>query len=87
MKKQTFSQEEAGNMSDKPISWPSHGVAKEARDRSAEEAAFIVKQLMPLVEGAPLVEADWIRRVARAVISAEAILRHLEGQGAPTKPD
>jgi hypothetical protein len=78
-------QKSEGTMSDKPLPWPYQ--AKEARDRSAEEAANIVHQLKPLIDGAPLVEADWIRRVARSVLAAETILRHLEGQGAATRPD
>ncbi|TRZ51166.1 hypothetical protein D4S03_05505 [bacterium] len=71
-------------MSNKPLPWPYQ--AKEARDRSAEEAMYIVNQLKPLIDGVPMVEADWVRRVARAVLAAETILRHLEMQGAPTRP-
>lgn len=39
-------------MSDKPRPWPN--VAKEARDRSAEESARIVNVLEPLVDGSCL---------------------------------
>lgn len=39
-------------MTDKPRPWPN--VAKEARDRSAEEAARIVMALDALVEGSCL---------------------------------
>ena len=72
-------------MSDKPLPWPY--VCKEARDRSAEEAAKIVRLLTPVVEGEPMSEADRIRREAMALISAQSILRHLEAQGAPTRPE
>ena len=72
-------------MSDKPREWPYK--AGEARDRAAEEAAKIVRLLTPVIEGAPMSEADRIRREAMALISAQSILRHLEAQGAPTRPE
>ncbi len=39
----------------KPREWPN--AAKEARDRSAEEAAAIVNNLQPLIEGGSLHQA------------------------------
>ena len=70
-------------MTDKPLPWP-YG-AREARDRSAEEAQRIVNLLNELLDSSNDVEV--IRRVAKALVSAHKILRHLEGQGAQTKPD
>ena len=73
-------------MTDAPRPWPN--VAKEARDRSAEEAQRIVHQLQPLVDDErPFTETDRLRRVSSALNAAEIILRLLEGQGAQTRPE
>ena len=73
-------------MSDRPRPWPN--VAKEARDRSAEEAQRIVKLLGPLVEdGRTFTETDRLRRAASALNAAQTILRLLEAQGAQTRPE
>jgi hypothetical protein len=72
-------------MSDQPRPWPN--VAKEARDRSAEEAQRIVHMLHPLMDdGLVFTETDRLRREANALNSAQTILRLLEAQGAPTRP-
>ncbi len=68
----------------KPRAWPND--AKEARDRSAEEAANIVNNLEPLIEDHDLMpEAEKLRRAARSLNSAQKILRMLEKLGAPTR--
>jgi len=73
-------------MTDAPRPWPN--VAKEARDRSAEEAQRIVHQLQPLVDDErPFTETERLRRVSSALNAAEIILRLLEGQGAQTRPE
>ena len=73
-------------MSDQPRPWPN--VAKEARDRSAEEAQRIVKQLGPLVDDErPFTESERLRREAQALNAAQIILRLLEAQGAQTRPE
>lgn len=73
-------------MSDQPRLWPN--VAKEARDRSAEEAQRIVKLLGPLVEDErAFTETDRLRREASALNAAQTILRLLEAQGAQTRPE
>lgn len=68
----------------KPLPWPYQ--AKDARDTSAELAAKIDRLLTDIVEGKPMSEAEIIRRVAQATIAAKDILRHMEAQGAPTRP-
>ena len=73
-------------MSDLPRPWPN--VAKEARDRSAEEAQRIVKLLGPLVkDGRAFTETDRLRRAASALNAAQTILRLLEAQGAQPRPE
>ena len=73
-------------MTDAPRPWPN--VAKEARDRSAEEAQRIVHQLQPLVDDErTFTETERLRRVSSALNAAEIILRLLEGQGAQTRPE
>ena len=73
-------------MSDQPRPWPN--VAKEARDRSAEEAQRIVKQLGPLVDDErSFTESERLRREAQALNAAQIILRLLEAQGAQTRPE
>jgi len=66
-------------MSNKPKPFPYH--AGEARDRSAEEASVIVREAASAVE-----ETSLLRRLARMLVSANVILRLLEGQGAKTRP-
>jgi hypothetical protein len=70
-------------MTDKPLAWPH--IAREARDRSAEELQHIIRLLTPILEGP--YDADVKLRVAKALISAHLALRHLESRGAPTRPD
>ncbi|MBE3038294.1 MAG: hypothetical protein IMZ62_05735 [Chloroflexi bacterium] len=73
-------------MSDQPRPWPN--VAKEARDRSAEEAQRIVHLLGPLVDDErAFTESDKLRREASALNAAQTILRLLEAQGAQTRPE
>jgi hypothetical protein len=63
--------------------WPNN--AKEARDRSAEEAARALRAIEPLLEK-EVTETEKIRRLAIAVNSLQTILRLLEGAGAQTRP-
>jgi len=69
-------------MSNKPKPFPYH--AGEARDRSAEEAAVIVREAASAVEETS--DPGLLRRLARMLVSANVILRLLEGQGAKTRP-
>jgi hypothetical protein len=70
-------------MSDKPLPWPH--CAANARDRSAEELQHIVVMLTPVLEED--LDLEEIRiRISRALTSAHIALRHLEGQGAQTRP-
>jgi hypothetical protein len=68
-----------------PRPWPNN--AKEARDRSAEEAQAGIRALGPLVEGRRMTETEQLRRVARAMMAFQSIARHMESQGAPTRPE
>lgn len=63
--------------------WPN--AAKEARDRSAEEAARALRMLEPLLEK-EVTETEKIRRLAIAVSALQTILRLLEAAGAQTRP-
>jgi hypothetical protein len=63
--------------------WPNN--AKEARDRSAEEAARALRAIEPLLEK-EVTETEKIRRLAIAVSALQTILRLLEGAGAQTRP-
>lgn len=63
--------------------WPNN--AKEARDRSAEEAIRALRAIEPLLER-ETTEAEKIRRLAIAVSSIQTILRLLEREGAQTRP-
>jgi transcription initiation factor IIE alpha subunit len=63
--------------------WPNN--AKEARDRSAEEAIRALRAIEPLLEK-EVTETEKIRRLAIAVNSLQTILRLLEGAGAQTRP-
>jgi len=69
-------------MTDKPLPMPNH--ARNAVNRSAEEAQEIVRTLTPLLKltNDPAV----LRAIAETLNSAYSILRHLEGQGAQTRP-
>lgn len=80
MNKQNKSEE---IMSNKPLPWPY--TAKEARDRSAEEAVVICRLLDEIVNSTN--DPTILKATARAMKSATTILRHLESQGAPTKPE
>lgn len=69
-------------MTDKPKPWPYQ--AAEARDRSAEEAQVIVNQAEDALERTndPMI----LRAVGKILLSANTILRLLEGQGSKTRP-
>lgn len=67
----------------RPRSWPN--CAKEARDRSAEEAIRALRALEPLVEK-EVTETEKIRRLAIAIHALNTILRLLEREGAQTRP-
>jgi hypothetical protein len=69
-------------MSDKPKPWPI--VAAEARDRSAEEAASIVKQATEALDMTN--DPGLLKRIGKIIASGNIILRLLEGQGAKTRP-
>ncbi|MAT45337.1 MAG: hypothetical protein CL609_23660 [Anaerolineaceae bacterium] len=71
-------------MSHKPRPWPN--VAKEARDRAAEEAMVVLTNLKPLLSGTTVTETERIRRLALAMDAAQTCLRHLESVGAQTRP-
>lgn len=67
----------------KPREWPNS--AKEARDRSAEEAIRALRAIEPLLEK-EVTEAEKIRRLAIAIHALQTILRLLEREGAQTRP-
>ncbi len=67
----------------KPREWPNN--AKEARDRSAEEAIHALRALEVLLEK-EVTETEKIRRLAIAVHALQTILRLLEREGAQTRP-
>ncbi len=67
----------------KPREWPNS--AKEARDRSAEEAIRALRAIEPLLEK-EMTETEKIRRLAIAVNALQTILRLLEREGAQTRP-
>ncbi len=67
----------------KPRHWPNN--AKEARDRSAEEASRALRVIEPLLEK-EVTETERIRRLAIAIHSLQTILRLLESVGAQTRP-
>ena len=69
-------------MSNKPRPWPN--VAKEARDRAAEEAIRGYRAIKPLLDNEAY--PDEIRRVAIAMDSLQNISRLLESVGAQTRP-
>lgn len=68
----------------KPREWPN--VAKEARDRSAEEAVQGIRALEPLLDGRQYTSEDIYRRVGRALVALQRVVRLMEQQGAPTRP-
>jgi hypothetical protein len=70
--------------SDKPLGWPTHGNAKEARDRSAELAQETLGELRQILSHSN--DAQILRWVAFAMDQQQTILRLLEEQGAPTRP-
>lgn len=66
--------------------WPNH--AKEARDRSAEQSVRGLNALRPLFDK-PLTDftaTEIIWRVGIALDALNTIARHLESQGAQTRP-
>ncbi len=69
-------------MTDKPKPWPHQ--AAEARDRSAEEAQVIVKQAEDSLEMTN--DPSLLKKIGRILASANTILRHMESQGAKTRP-
>jgi hypothetical protein len=73
-------------MSDKPRAWPN--IAKEARDRAAEEATAAIKALEPVVmEERIFTEKERSSRETKALLSLHKIARLLESVGAPTRPE
>ena len=70
----------------RPRVWPN--VAKEARDRSAEEAQRGIRALRPLVENRrTFTHTEVLRREAIALDALQTIARFLEGVGAQTRPE
>jgi hypothetical protein len=70
-------------MSDKPRPWPN--MAKESRDRSAEEACRGLRALLPMLENSFTREEE-VRRIAIAISCLQTIARLLEAVGAQTRP-
>ena len=70
-------------MATKPRDWPNN--AKEARDRSSEEAQRGITALRPMLQGS-VTETERVRRVAIALDSLNTIARLLESVGAQTRP-
>ena len=70
-------------MATKQRPWPNN--AKEARDRSAEEAQRGISALRPALHGS-ITETERIRREAIALDSLNTIARLLESVGAQTRP-
>ncbi len=65
--------------------WPN--VAREARDRFAEEAIRGQRALRPLVAGETFDRTETLRRVAVALDALSIIARWMEAVGAPTRPE
>jgi hypothetical protein len=65
--------------------WPN--VAREARDRAAEEAVRGQRALRPLVAGETFDRTDTLRRLAVALDALQQIARFMESAGAPTRPE
>jgi hypothetical protein len=68
-----------------PREWPNW--AREARDRSAEEAMRGIRSLRPLVCGELFDRTETLRRQAVALDALVSIARFLEGVGARTRPE
>jgi hypothetical protein len=81
-KKQRVRKRKAKRMTDKPQPWPIR--AAESRDRSAEEAVVIVKQATDALEMTN--DPSLLKKLAKILVSANNILRHMESQGAKTRP-
>ena len=64
----------------KPRPWPN--AAKDARDRSAEDAVSIINQLTPISTGAETSSASILIRVFRAIHYAFRIAFRMRDQGA-----
>lgn len=72
-------------MSHKPRPWPN--MAKEARDRAAEEAVAGIVALEPVVRGERIfTETDRLRRESLALNALQKVARILESVGAQTRP-
>lgn len=71
-------------MTSKPREWPN--LAREARDRTAEEANEAIRVLKPLIRGDALTREEVIRKQAIALDSVQTIIRLMESVGAPTRP-
>lgn len=71
-------------MSSKPREWPN--VAREARDRAAEEANRGYFAIRPMLLK-DMTETEQIRRIAIALDAFNLISRHLENVGACTRPE
>jgi len=69
-------------MTDKPKPWPLH--AAEARDRSSEEALVIVRQAAESLDMTN--DPGLLKKIGKILVSANVILRHMESQGAKTRP-
>jgi hypothetical protein len=67
----------------KLLNWPY--VAKEARDRSAEEAAAVFRMSSEIIEATN--DPEVMKKAARIIKSSGTILRFLESQGAKTRPE
>jgi len=65
--------------------WPN--LAKEARDRAAEEAIRGQRALRPLVAGEAFDRTETLRRLAVALDAFQQIARFMETSGAPTRPE
>lgn len=71
-------------MSNAPREWPN--VARNARDRAAEEANRGLQAIRPLIFR-DMTETEKLKRLATAVDALQLIARHLEGVGAQTRPE
>ena len=69
----------------RPRAWPN--VAREARDRAAEEALRGMRALRPLVEGKAVDRTETLRRMAVALDALQSIARFMEMVGAETRPE
>ena len=77
---------QGSKMSVKPRVWPN--VAREARDRAAEEAVKGIRYLRPVVRGERcFTETDRLRHLAVALSALTMIAWLMQSQGAPIRPD